>query len=254
MFRAIAVAFSTYSRIPMPRIKWDGKEMRYSICCFPLVGAVIGLISYWCNAGLAAAGTGDILRAAVLTALPLLITGGIHMDGFLDTIDAKNSYGDREERLRILKDPHAGAFAVIYGLVYMLVSFGLFSETGKEQMLYVALGYVYSRILSGLSVVFFRRAKTDGMLADTAAHTDRKAGGILLTELLLCIICMLAVGKGNGHIYGAADVAAGLLVFAAYRRMAYRQFGGVTGDLAGYFLQVCELSLLAVPVVLSFIL
>ena len=42
MMKAIAIAFSTYSKIPMPHFKWDPKALQYSMCAFPLVGAVIG--------------------------------------------------------------------------------------------------------------------------------------------------------------------------------------------------------------------
>ena len=125
--KGFIIAFSMYSKIPMPKLEWTKENMKYAICYFPLVGAVIGLISYvayWLFTKLQA---GDGLRAALLTVLPLLITGGIHMDGFLDTSDALNSYGDREKKLAILKDPNAGAFAVIKGFIYMFLIFLSFS-------------------------------------------------------------------------------------------------------------------------------
>ena len=50
------------------------------------------------------------------------------MDGFLDTMDAIHSYGDRSRKLEILKDPHLGAFAVISFGVYMMLYLGVFHE------------------------------------------------------------------------------------------------------------------------------
>ena len=64
--------------------------------------------------------------------LPVLLNGGIHMDGFLDVTDAKSSYGDREKKLEILKDPHTGAFAIIGGCVYFLIYYGAFGELPVE--------------------------------------------------------------------------------------------------------------------------
>ncbi len=55
------------------------------------------------------------------TCIPILVTGGIHLDGLLDTVDAKSSYGDRKKKLAILADPHVGAFAIIGGSVYLLL-------------------------------------------------------------------------------------------------------------------------------------
>ena len=125
LINSIFAAFSTYSRIPVPPARWDEESLRWQICSFPLVGAVIGLI--WCAAGTAlrACGAHPALSGAVLCALPLLLTGGIHMDGYLDTTDAVHSWKPKEERLRILDDPHIGAFAFISGAVYLLLYFGL---------------------------------------------------------------------------------------------------------------------------------
>ena len=244
MLKSMIIAFSTYSRIPMPKITWEKGSMKYSMCFFPVVGLVIGLCCMGIFLGMEAAGFGKNLKAAVLTALPILLTGGIHMDGFLDTIDAKSSYQPKEKRLQILKDPHTGAFAIIYGIVYLLLSFGLFSEVHFKAMPFVALGYVFSRILSGLSVTVLKKAKKEGMAASCAEAAAKQVKWILIAELVLCI-----AGYFWMHpIYGGSCILAGLGCFFYYRRMAYRIFGGITGDLAGYFLQLCELLILAVVV------
>ena len=94
------IAISMYSKIPMPNVEWTEERMRYVMCFFPLVGIVQGAaLGLWLHLAL------DVLNlsvgAAALTgaAIPLLVTGGIHMDGFLDTMDAIHSYGDREKKL-----------------------------------------------------------------------------------------------------------------------------------------------------------
>lgn len=245
--KSLIIAFSTYSRIPMPKIAWSEESMKYSMCFFPLVGGIIGLCSLGVYAGLHMLGLGRALVAAVLTALPILITGGIHMDGFLDTIDAKSSYRPAEEKLKILKDPHTGAFAVIYGCIYFLLYFGLFTEINRGTIGLVALGYVYSRVLSGLSVVLFQKAKKDGMVASSAKATQQSVKWILAVEGVVCIAGFWLLQP----VMGAGCILAGLLCFFYYRRMAYRVFGGITGDLAGYFLQLCELWILLVVIVLG---
>ena len=110
LLNAMIIAIAMYSKIPMPRVDWNEKNMRYAMCFFPLVGVIIGvleivagnLITVW-------KGEGTFFYAVVLTLIPVFITGGIHLDGFADTMDAKSSYGDREKKLEILKDPHTGA-------------------------------------------------------------------------------------------------------------------------------------------------
>ena len=123
------------SRIPVPQTKWNEKSMRWCICFLPLVGAVIGAVQWAAYIVLTHFSFGRVFRAAVLTVLPVLLSGGIHMDGYMDTCDAIHSYGSREKRLEILKDPHVGAFAVIGAFVYFILDFGIWSEAGKRRCL-----------------------------------------------------------------------------------------------------------------------
>jgi len=231
----------------MPHVEWDERSMKYSMCFFPLIGMVIGLCSTFCLYGMRAIGMGDMAVSGVLTALPILISGGIHMDGFLDTVDACRSYKPREEKLRILKDPHAGAFAIIYGMVYLLLQFALFSEITEKEIRIVAAGYVLSRILSAISVVSFQKAKKDGMAAETAEAAKDHVKWVLLAELIVWILVMLYIHP----VYAAGCITAAAISFLYYRIMAYRTFGGITGDLAGWFLQICEAALLLVVVILQ---
>lgn len=244
MLESFIIAFSMYSRIPMPHVKWSDKGMRYSMCFFPLVGAVTGGLSVLAYRILQEIHAGNMLTAAILTALPILVNGGIHMDGFLDTVDARHSYRPKEEKLKILKDPNAGAFAVIYAGVYFVLIFGLFTEITPETILFPAVGYFLSRTLSAFSVTAFPKAKKDGSVAAFADAAQRHVGAVLIAEFLLCAALYLWLDP----VYGVACVAAALLVYGYYYCMSRKIFGGITGDVAGYFLQLCELAVLTVTV------
>lgn len=264
--KSFIVAFSTYSKIPMPQIEWDEKSRKYSMCFFPLVGMVIGGLLLLAYAGCDFLGCSPLLRGLLCTIIPIFITGGIHMDGFMDTLDAKNSYRSKEERLEILKDPHTGAFAVLFSTLYLIASVILFSELDETGVFFVAMGYVYSRILSGLSVITLKKAKDDGMVSGMARVASKEVKWILLIELLVCIVVVLLPGilfatgmwrlpeasllKNEWIWRGSGLLLAGGGSFLYYKHMAYKWFGGITGDLAGYFLQVCELLILVVMVVL----
>ncbi len=245
--RSLIIAFSMYSRIPMPKYEWDGQSMKYSMCFFPLVGAVLGMCAVGVYYGLGALGFGRISRALILTVVPILVTGGIHMDGYLDTVDAKSSWKSMEEKLLILKDPHMGAFACIYGIVYLLLSAAFWCEAGTGEIFSIALGYVFSRILSALSVVTFKKAKKEGMAAASANASSGLVRWILILEMAACAAAMTAVCPR----YGLISMAVGICCFGWYHHMAYKNFGGITGDLAGYFLQICELGILAGIVLVS---
>ncbi len=236
--RSLLLAFSIYSRIPVPQLLWEERDMRYTLCFFPFVGAVIGGLE-WCWMRLCgAAGIGNLCRCLILAAIPLAVTGGFHMDGFMDTMDAFHSYRKREEKLQILKDSHVGAFAVLMLALYLLVNIACLSEIKNPRIFSVfCMGFILSRILSGLGVVCLPSAKTDGMLAHFADAADKKRVKIILTlELLLCVGGMLLLYVPAGIFLPAAA----FLWSAYYVRKTKKELGGVTGDTAGYFVTMCE--------------
>lgn len=183
-----------------------------------------------------------ILFAAVAVALPILLTGGIHMDGFMDTVDALASHQEREKKLAILKDPHTGAFAVVYCGVYLLLSFGLYHALFQTETLFiVCFGFVLSRALAVLGAVTLPNARKEGMLCAFTGHAHRRAAMISMAA-----VAFLSIGGMAWRSPVAGGFAAGfaLLAFFAYRAMAMKQFGGATGDTTGFFLQATELALL----------
>lgn len=251
LLESCVIAISMYSKIPMPRVEWKEKNMKYAMCFFPLVGCVNGILVFGLGNLLSRLGTGKLFFAAAMTLLPLLVTGGIHMDGYMDTLDALNSYGDKEKKLAILKDPNTGAFAVLGLAVYLLWSVALWSEASPKLLPVVALGYVLSRGLSGLSVVAFPVARDSGLAKTFQDGAKRKTVGITMVVWLLAASAAML---WYSPLLGAAVLLAAALAFWYYRGMCKRKFGGITGDLAGYFLQVCELAVLTVAVLVGGIL
>lgn len=231
-------AFATFSRIPMPRIDYSEKNTKYSLCFFPVVGAAVGALMLLVHALCAWLAIGTIFRAALLLAVPVLVTGGIHLDGYCDTVDALSSFASREKKLQILKDSNAGAFAVIYCGLWYFLYFGALTEL--DAAFYVILpGFVLSRALSALAVVNFRSAKEDGMGAHEKKNANRKA---VTVTMIVWILAASALMVWLSPVCGAVGIAAAGLSFLYYRVKSYRQFGGFTGDLAGWFLQISELA------------
>ena len=233
--QTIAVAFAMFSALPMPQFDWNEKKMRYALCAFPLVGVVCGAL--WCVCGVlplpAAA------RAAGFCLVPIWVTGGIHLDGYADTCDALSSYGDTAKKLEILKDPHCGAFAVIYGGVYLLAYAGFAYEVfAAGHILLICPLFVLSRALSGLCAVNLPNARKSGMLcAFTSGFQRRTATAALALAGLTAVATMVWMSPAVGGMAAAFAVLSAL----KYRRFALAQFGGVTGDTSGFFLQLCEL-------------
>ncbi|MBC8585083.1 adenosylcobinamide-GDP ribazoletransferase [Youxingia wuxianensis] len=240
---AFAIAFSMYSVLPMPQVDWKRENMKYAMCFFPWIGLVIGGAVYgWLYfAGICM--LQESLVSAVAAALPVLLSGGIHLDGFCDTIDALASHQTKERKLEILKDPHIGSFAVIGCCLYFLLSFALWSQMAKnpKSVGIILIGYILSRSLSGLSVVSFSCAKNSGLacaFSDSAAKMKVKT--VMIVYLVLCLAAMAFISP----FLGIGTFFISILVYVGYQKMCYKQFGGLTGDLAGYFLIVCEFCIL----------
>lgn len=173
--------------------------------------------------------------------MPVWVTGGIHLDGYADTCDALASYGDREKKLEILKDPHCGAFAVIrlcsYFAAYLCLA-ACVQFTPRVGALWT-LALVLERALSGLAVSAFPMAKNTGLAHTFACAADRTAVRNVLTVLAV-LLCGALLALGGGALAAVA-----ILLFLWYHHVAVQQLGGITGDLAGWFLQKTELWMLA---------
>lgn len=240
VLKSLFVAVSMYSRIPVPRTVWTEQSMKYAMCFFPVVGIFIG-------AAVLAAGMimrsvcGSLIFSAVMTVIPVIITGGIHLDGFLDTSDALASYEGKEKKLEILKDPNSGAFAVIAAAVYFTLSLGGWSIISADDIIIISLFYCVSRALSGISIVSFPLAKKTGLAAmfSDAAHKSRVRAALVMWLLAasaaaVCIDCASAL----------TAVFMSAVMFVIYYFVGKKHFGGITGDTAGWFLQLCELLVL----------
>lgn len=248
VLRTVAIAFSMFSRIPMPRVEWNEKNMKNMIAAFPLVGVVIGaLLALWAYL-CPLIGFGKLVFAAGMTLIPVAVTGGIHLDGFCDTADALASHAQPERRREILKDPHTGAFALISLCAYMLLYFAFASEltVGVRAVLPVGIMHVMSRSLSGLSVVLFPTSASKGLLSTFRESAEKKpSAAILLLLFAAAAAAMIILTPGSG----IAMTLAALLCVLWLRLMSVRKFGGMSGDLAGWFLQTAELCMLAALII-----
>lgn len=244
IFNSLIIAIAMYSKIPMPQAEWNEKNMRYAMCFFPVVGVVIGAAEFaagyallhWLHCK-------PLLFSVAMTLIPVLITGGIHLDGFADTVDAMSSYAERERRLEILKDPHTGAFAIIGLCCYFLANVGIWSEIGEKKLLVACCIFAFSRAMSGLAVVRFQSCKEQ---QDCCGHfrmeqPKRRVRVVMMLWAVLTAFILLKISPAAG----TAALAMGIAIYVYYYLFSRKYFGGTTGDLAGYFLQLCELGMLA---------
>ena len=247
------VAFSMYSKIPVPQVEWNDQNTRYAMVFFPWVGAAVGLLEllWYTQCGHLGVDSGSLLQAAVGLLIPILVTGGIHFDGFMDTSDALSSWREKEKRLAILKDSHVGAFAVICAVFLAVLALGAASQAGKYFTGSLCLVFMIARSFSAISVMNFPHANPDGT---AAMFGNRKTARVVTTVMIvyLVILFALSVLLSGGHLLtGIGIPVTAVICFWIYHHMAVKYFGGMTGDLAGWFVTYSETAMVLAGVLLA---
>ena len=230
--RAFFMCLGMFTSIPCPYRPWDEDARDWMLVMLPVVGLVIGLL--W--AALTWLGGRLLPRpwAAMLAALPWLLTGFIHLDGYMDTCDAMLSWRPLEKRLEILKDSHTGAFAVVGLGLLMMFSYeaadGFLLHDGCAPLIFIP---IVSRCGSAFSVLTLRPIG-HSQYAEMKSQLPQRIA-VAAIWLLAVIACALWLGPW---------AALGLLIETAAYALAmtwvYRTLKGVSGDVAGFALTVSE--------------
>lgn len=218
---------------------WTAEDFGRSTRFFPLVGLVLG-ICYALVAWLLLYALGmRSLTAALLLILPLLLTGGLHADGFMDTADGVFSGRERERKLEIMKDSRVGAFGVVSFVMLMFVQFALLSDLAP--MLLVPALFVMpiiGRLAMVLAVACFPYAREDGMGKTFADMADRST---VVIAALTTVALVLPWG-----MLPALALVLGTIFSLLFCRMITNVLGGVTGDVYGATTVLTETLVLAV--------
>ena len=231
------MASTMFCAIPMPFHKWDDASRPLMTVCLPFVGLEIGLI--WAAVAylMRLIHAPIFIAAALLCILPYVLSGYMHLDGFMDVTDAVKSYRDLEERRRILKDSHSGAFALIACVILMLLGFAVFASAKPESDFHALIFIpVLSRCCSAIAVTVLPPMGTS-QFSGKYREGIRRSHVVFLVALLLATLggAFLLCGK-----YGFVGPAVLVGYLIALRR-AYKSLEGMNGDIAGYSLTIGEL-------------
>ena len=235
---AFAMCQSMFCSIPAPQI-WDEKAKDKMLLFLPIVGLEIGAI--W--AGLAwlcrLLNLPSMITALVLSAYPYIVTGFLHLDGYMDVTDAMKSWRDLERRREILKDSHVGSFAVIGIVLLMLAQFAFFASAPTDaNFLILIVVPAVSRCCSSLAVTGLKPMST-------SQYADQKKPKSHMVVLTVMLVAFLAAGFLLCGKYGFALIGS-LVGYGLALRRAYKSLEGMNGDISGYALTIGELCAVAV--------
>jgi len=233
------MALGMFCGIPLPFHIWDEKLTSIMVASLPLIGLIIGSLWWVTGLILTVPALPIMMVSAILTVVPFLIAGFIHLDGFMDTSDALLSRRPLEDRLRILKDPRVGAFAVVMLVVLFLLQFSAMYSVvdGRRYLALLIIICVISRCCSALSIFLLRHSSIShyGSLLSQNTRKGHKFF-VLLVGLVAITLSYLYAG-----IIGLSVSVAVVLGFTLAMRTVYKTFEGISGDLLGYLMVIGEL-------------
>ena len=221
----VGLQFLTRIRIVRQTV-WTAEDFGRSTRFFPLVGLVLGICYALAAWTLVSVLGMRALTAALLLILPLLLTGGLHADGFMDTADGVFSGRERERKLEIMKDSRVGSFGVVTIAAMMFIQYALLADM-FPLLLIPALFVmpIIGRLAMVICIACFPYARKDGLGKIFADMADRRT---LLIAAVTTILLVLPFGMGAW-----LALFAGVLFALLFCRVITGQLGGVTGDVYG---------------------
>lgn len=240
----IAMLFLT--RIPLPQIMLDEKKIASAVPFFPLVGGAIGGILLIIQS----LGKNFLpvpAMAVILVALNTIITGGMHLDGFADTMDGLFCGGDREKKLAVMKDSCSGAYGVMGISLVFLLKYVLLTVIPANYLGCTLLSFpLLSRWVMTFAIIFFPYGRKKGL--GKAFTYNKNPMGFYIGSILVIGLMYLMIG-----IHGIIATIITFIMGIGFILYIIKQLGGLTGDTYGALNEFCEIIALLVFVILSHI-
>src|SRR5712692_1849748 len=248
-YRELVAAIRFLSVLPTPgsALLFDKNETtsRLVIGCeyFPLVGLLLALL-LWLLVLLFAHLIPQLALAALLVVALVILTGGLHLDGLMDTCDGLFGGRTRERKLEIMRDSHVGSFGVLGAACILLLKFALFASIPAQSLpLALLLILPSARWSMALALRVFPPARPTGLGA--AYHRAVTTRRLLITGLIALLIALIV-----GRFAGLIAWVTGSLVALAIGQWITKSIGGLTGDSYGAIDEVVEVVMLLALVIL----
>ncbi|MCJ7743369.1 MAG: adenosylcobinamide-GDP ribazoletransferase [Dehalococcoidales bacterium] len=247
-----ALRFLTIIPVPLWR-EASPKEVGGSLSYFPVVGFIIGLILAILNWLLSPILPPAVVNGLLIAAM-VLLSGALHLDGFIDTCDGLAGHRTVEDRWRIMHDSRSGAFGIVGAVVLLLVKYASLSSVpsnlmtatlvimpvvSRWAMVYAVFAYPYARP-TGLGRVFKEGASGPGLA--------------LATFFTLVVATGAAWWAKTNYFYlvGLVIVSGAWLITWLMATYLKRKLAGLTGDTYGAINEVAEVGVLLIVCLLAY--
>ena len=238
LFDEFAVATALLTRLPVGAEPGEG-AIAAAGWAFPLVGAGVGALAALAYFLVGVLGCGSAVSALLAVGVSIVVTGAFHEDGLADTADGFGGGGDREAKLAIMRDSRHGTFGVL--ALVLSVGLRIASLAAIGDPVHVALALIAAHAVSRGALPVLMRLLPPARLDGLGAAAGRPSMPVMVIALIAGAVIAIAVLT---PLTGAAALGLTAIALALAALLAYRQIGGYTGDVLGFFQQIAEIAML----------
>ncbi len=239
------IAWQFLTIFPGPSLKGEKEQgLGSSLPWFPIIGLFLGGILLGLDQ-LFDLFLPQFLNSALLLVALVIITGALHLDGFMDTCDGFAVKSSAAERLKVMADSHVGGFGVAGACCLFLVKFACIVSLPDELR---AVGLLLMPVIARWSVAYaimaFPSARKGGL-------GDLFKGKTSWTMTHIATIITLAIAAGFLNWIGLALVAGIWVIAFLIAKGLSSRLGGLTGDTYGAIIEISEVCILIAIVIIG---
>ena len=237
--RGFIIALTFLTRIPFPLPKdVSSEEFIKSYRFYPVVGLVLGVL-LWLMAKFLLPYYPPLVLGALVLGAELMLTGGIHLDGFMDSMDGLLSARSPEKILEIMKDSRVGAHASMALVGLLLLKFTLLANLTVSKLPLLIVMPMLARWVFQIGMIGFPYARSQGL--GKGFHEATQWIPFLLSGIIVCGISFYLLGFAGPLAFVISSL---IITIVAYKISSF--LGGLTGDLYGAFIELSEVIILLV--------
>ena len=247
--KSLLITLGMFTKLPVPIVEWEEKKGPSAFIFFPLAGLLCGAFTYLVYLIVLFIKIYSAFGAIFVLLSLYLVSGFVHLDGFMDTADAFLASKDRAKTIEILKDSKVGAFSVISVILLLIVQFISFQTALIFQLnpVYLLMVPVLSRSFSVLVLFVCKPLQTTGILYYFRDGLDKKHIRIASIVLLLNLIVFAFLSI----LYALISLGSVLLV-TMFVVFAQKKLDGINGDIIGASIILLEtITYFAIPLIIN---
>ncbi len=236
LFKGFALAVSMLTSLPFFKVHDFNKGINgYAVMFYPLVGFLLGTI-LWAVYSLLSGHMASTHIGIIIFTLWILLTGALHLDGLSDTIDGL--FVAKEKALEVMKDPHTGGMGMIFTVTFLILKASSLAVFDAFYLLPIIL--MLSRFNAVVAIYLFPYISQNGM--GTLAKEELKGWQVFVALVYIIFL----------SLFNLWLIALTILVLFVIKIFFMKRYGGFSGDIYGFSIEVSELVLLNAILLSSF--